>query len=195
MDVADAKAARRRSARRARQALLPEVRDAAEARVATLLLEFAAAQQAGAVGVYCAAGSELSLAPFATAFRAAGGRTAYPRVAAGGQLEFALVADEAALVAGYRGLREPPPGAPAVALGGLDLLLVPGLAFDDDGGRLGQGGGFYDRLLAAPARPAWVLGVAFAAQGGARVPSAPHDQRVDGVVTEHGIALMRRGSR
>ena len=68
-----------------------------------------------------------------------------------------------------------------------DLLLVPLLAFDRDGGRLGYGGGFYDRTLAAlrAARTGVrALGLAWSAQELPRTPREDHDQRLDGVITE-----------
>ena len=71
-----------------------------------------------------------------------------------------------------------------------DVLLVPLLAFDAAGGRLGYGGGFYDRTLAGlPGR--FRLGCAFAAQQVDAVPVGPYDIRLDAVATEAGI--IRRG--
>ncbi|WP_428488819.1 5-formyltetrahydrofolate cyclo-ligase [Rhodopila sp.] len=72
-----------------------------------------------------------------------------------------------------------------------DMLLVPLLAFDVAGGRLGYGGGFYDRTLAAlPDR--FRLGCGFAAQQVDAVPIGPYDMRLDAVATENGI--IRCGS-
>jgi 5-formyltetrahydrofolate cyclo-ligase len=67
-----------------------------------------------------------------------------------------------------------------------DLLLVPLLAFDHSGRRLGYGGGYYDRTLAAlrDRRPVVAIGVAFAAQEVERLPDGGHDQRLDWIVTE-----------
>jgi 5-formyltetrahydrofolate cyclo-ligase len=68
----------------------------------------------------------------------------------------------------------------------LDLLLMPLVAFDDAGNRLGMGGGFYDRALAAlktrPRRP-HLIGVAHAFQRVEKLPAAPWDQPLDGVIT------------
>ena len=66
----------------------------------------------------------------------------------------------------------------------LDLALVPGLAFDAQGGRLGRGGGFYDRLLAGRNKKATLVGVCFAAQRVEQLPLAPHDVLMDTVRTE-----------
>jgi 5-formyltetrahydrofolate cyclo-ligase len=67
-----------------------------------------------------------------------------------------------------------------------DMLLIPLLAFDTKGGRLGYGGGFYDRTLAALANR-FRLGCAFAAQQVDAVPVGPYDVRLDAVATENGI--------
>ena len=69
-----------------------------------------------------------------------------------------------------------------------DLFLVPLLAFDRLGGRLGYGGGYYDRTLPLyPGRPAW--GFAYAAQEVDKLPLEPHDHRLDAVVTENGVII------
>jgi 5-formyltetrahydrofolate cyclo-ligase len=70
-----------------------------------------------------------------------------------------------------------------------DLLLVPLLAFDAQGFRLGYGGGFYDRTLEAlrAVRPVTAIGLAYAAQQLPHVPHGPRDQRLDAVATEAGL--------
>ena len=83
------------------------------------------------------------------------------------------------------GLREPPKLAAREAdIADFDLALVPGLAFDAQGGRLGRGAGFYDRLLAGRDAKATLVGVGFAAQRVDRLPLAPHDVLMDTVCTE-----------
>jgi 5-formyltetrahydrofolate cyclo-ligase len=89
-----------------------------------------------------------------------------------------------------------PVGTPGVRMNDLDLLVVPGLAFDARGGRLGRGGGHYDRLLAARSgqkghRPV-LLGLGFEFQIVERVPTAAHDVRLDIVVTEERV--LRAGT-
>jgi len=81
------------------------------------------------------------------------------------------------------------PTGPARALKQLDLLLLPLVGFSDDGGRLGMGGGFYDRTLGAlklEERPL-LLGLAYAAQQVEILPMDPWDVRLDGVLTERGL--------
>jgi 5-formyltetrahydrofolate cyclo-ligase len=87
------------------------------------------------------------------------------------------------LAAGPRGVREPRRRRPVEAAD-LDVVVVPGVAFDGAGARLGRGAGFYDRFLhALPAR-VWRVGVAFDLQILERVPTEGHDARLDLVVTE-----------
>lgn len=96
------------------------------------------------------------------------------------------------VVAGRHGVRQPVGGV-AVALGALDAILVPGLAFDLGGGRLGRGGGFFDRLLGEARRGgrAWVCGAGFDCQIVDRVPGEAHDERLDAIASESGVAPCR----
>lgn len=85
------------------------------------------------------------------------------------------------LAPGALGIPAPPP-APAWA-GVVDVVLVPGLAFTPDGARLGYGGGYYDRWLAAH-QPAQRVALAFERQLTATLPHAAHDQPLDRIFTE-----------
>lgn len=78
-----------------------------------------------------------------------------------------------------------------VAPEALDLILVPGLAFTRDGRRLGRGGGWYDRLLAACSGRTRRVGVCFERQIVSEIPSEPHDQRVEAVITEEAPLASR----
>lgn len=91
-----------------------------------------------------------------------------------------------ALVAGSLGIPAPRPDAALLVPG---LLLVPLLAFDREGFRLGHGAGYYDMTLASlrAAGPVLAVGVAYAGQEVARVPREAHDQPLDWVVTERGV--------
>ena len=89
-----------------------------------------------------------------------------------------------------RGVRLPARHDKAVAPREVDVVVVPGLAFDRSGARLGQGGGWYDRALhqagkgRAEGNPLLVVGVCFDCQLLEQVPSEAHDERVDVVITE-----------
>ncbi|MDE0026595.1 MAG: 5-formyltetrahydrofolate cyclo-ligase [Spirochaetaceae bacterium] len=100
---------------------------------------------------------------------------------------------------GYRGVAEPAPDAPRLDFDRLPAevaVLVPGAAFDRTGGRLGWGGGHYDRTLAALSRSrgsAVLIGVCFSDQLLDFVPRAGHDLPVDLVVTEREVVSARHG--
>jgi 5-formyltetrahydrofolate cyclo-ligase len=79
----------------------------------------------------------------------------------------------------------PVPQGDVVPLGELGLVIVPGLAFTSDGGRLGRGGGHYDRFLAALPPSCPVIGVCFSEQIVDELPLEPHDHRVGQVLTDH----------
>ena len=90
----------------------------------------------------------------------------------------------------------PEPAAPDwVALDDVDAVVVPGLAFDADGGRLGHGRGHYDRLLSGMRGPATRIGVCFEWQVVDRVPMDENDVRMDRVVTEKRMMTATAGSR
>ncbi|HTD66253.1 MAG TPA: 5-formyltetrahydrofolate cyclo-ligase [Candidatus Limnocylindria bacterium] len=98
-----------------------------------------------------------------------------------GSYEACSIRTHAELVSGRFGVLEPGAGCPVVSLNQLDLALVPGVAFDLAGRRLGRGKGFYDRLLAEVR--GHKCGVAFDAQIVSAVPEEPHDMRVDSILT------------
>jgi 5-formyltetrahydrofolate cyclo-ligase len=115
-----------------------------------------------------------------------GWTTCLPVVVAAGQaLEFRVWRPGEPLEPGAWGILAPLGGAAVVRP---DVLLVPLLAFDAQGYRLGYGGGFYDRSLAALRRDGRVtaVGVAFAAQEVGALPRAPHDEPLDWILTESG---------
>lgn len=99
---------------------------------------------------------------------------------------------EADLGPGAYGIPEPIQGqAEAVPASAIDLVLVPGSVFDRRGGRYGYGGGYYDRFLCQDAPQAYRVGLAFSFQILEEIPLAPHDQRLDLIVTEKGIIYGR----
>ena len=106
---------------------------------------------------------------------------------------FAITDLDVDLVQGYQGIWEPDPKRclqlePAA----LDLVIVPGSVFDLHGGRMGYGGGYYDRFLATRAPQATRVGICFELQLVAEVPMAAHDQYLDYVVTEAQITETGR---
>lgn len=122
------------------------------------------------------------------ALAARGATLALPRIEAkGAALSFRRWSESDALVDNHHAIQEPPAEAPRVAPG---LILVPLLAFDATGHRLGYGGGYYDRTLAelrAGPGPITAIGIAYAGQEIAAIPHEANDQRLDMVLTELGL--------
>ncbi len=89
---------------------------------------------------------------------------------------------------GAYGIREPDPAIAARAdLSLLDAVLLPGVAFDTSGGRLGYGGGYYDRFLPALTNRPLLIGLGFSLQVIERVPREAHDWPLDYLATEDGV--------
>lgn len=154
-----------------------------------LLAEDAAWRVARCVAGFVAIRGELPVMGALRSALARGVTVALPRVTRAG-LVFHRWAGEPLVRSGF-GIPEPAPDLPVVPPAALDALLVPGVAFDRAGGRLGQGGGYYDRVLAGPHGHA--IGVAWAFQVVDAVPADPWDIPVDAVLTEAG--WLFRGPR
>lgn len=92
---------------------------------------------------------------------------------------------------GYMGIREPVEGMP-VPVSYIDLVVVPGLAFDDRGDRLGRGRGFYDRFLAHPDFRGVSCGLAFELQCVETLPTGPTDMPVDMLVTDEKVRRFKK---
>lgn len=95
------------------------------------------------------------------------------------------------------GILEPDPArCPAVTSERIAAVLVPGLAFDSSGARLGRGGGFYDRYLAKLPAAVPRIGIAFDVQWCEEsLPALPHDQRVDSITTDRRCVVAERARR
>jgi 5-formyltetrahydrofolate cyclo-ligase len=101
----------------------------------------------------------------------------------------------AALVTGSYGIREPDPAAPLLLPGDIDLILVPAVAIDRAGYRLGYGGGYYDRLRADPLwRKIPTIGIVFDFAYVEQLPIEPWDLPLDAVCTELGVTTTRGNS-
>jgi len=118
-----------------------------------------------------------------------GKRVVYPRVT-GDNMAFFAIDQRRELARGSFGVLEPPVGRTA-ALDEIDLAVIPGVAFDLRGHRLGYGKGFYDRAFAATTQRPLLVGFAFELQVVERLPSEGHDVQLDLLVTEARVVDFR----
>lgn len=146
---------------------------------------------ASTILAYAAFGTELSLDPFITAALHTGKSVCIPSINWSAKSMAPVTISNLAndLQTGRYDIRVPKPGLALVEPAQLDVILLPGLAFDRAGNRLGRGAGFYDRFISAlheaGHRPT-LIGVCYHAQVVDSVPTEPHDHRVDRVITERG---------
>jgi len=180
-----AKDAARAKARAVRDAVGGDgVREAAALAVRDRVMESVDVPD-GVIAGYWPLGSELDVRPLLLHLRSLGRTVALPLSGPRGQaLTFRDWDPAVPLAAGRYGISEPGADRPEVAP---SILLVPMLAFDRTGHRLGYGAGYYDRTLDGLRRhgPVLAVGIAFAAQEVEAVPCADHDERLDWIVTEH----------
>ncbi len=140
------------------------------------------------VGLYASSGGEVETDGLFAELRRRGHEVCYPRVDRSARhLEFVPVSALETLRTGAFGLREP--AGEAVPAASLAVLVVPGVGFDRAGHRVGMGGGYYDRVLAA--YQGMAVGFAFACQLVDVLPALEHDRPVDCVVTEEGVVARR----
>jgi 5-formyltetrahydrofolate cyclo-ligase len=188
--IADAKAALRREAVARRGSLPPDMRAAAARTIAER--PFPCAVAAGAiVSGFMPLKSEINPMPLMRRLADAGAQLALPAVAGRGKpLTMRAFAFGEALVAGVWGIREPGPDAREVFP---DIVIVPLLAFDRAGRRLGYGAGYYDMTITGlrARKPVVAVGIAFAAQEIPRVPTTARDAALDLVLTEHEVIDCR----
>lgn len=188
--IADAKKNARDQARHLRARCHAQCGDMAGAAVAQHLrglMATAASRRDGMViAGYLAKGDELDLGPTLALLASAGHATCLPVVTGRAwPLMFRLWRPGHPLVPGAFRIMEPMEEAPVVQP---DIVLVPLLAFDPDGYRLGYGGGYYDRTLEVlrAAAPVLAVGIGYAGQRVESLPRDAYDQKLDWIVTEQG---------
>jgi 5-formyltetrahydrofolate cyclo-ligase len=185
----DAKAALRQQAIAHRDALPPRERQQAAEIIAAR--EFPRAVAGMIVSGFMPLKSEISPLPLMRKVAAAGAQLALPVVAGRGKpLVMRAYAFGDELAAGQWGIRQPKSEAPEVAP---DILIVPLLAFDRAGHRLGYGAGYYDMTISSlrANKPVTAIGIAYAAQEIDAVPITARDARLDLVLTEREVMDFR----
>ena len=188
----DARALLRQQALRRRQRLAEKAGAAAGERLVAQGLALLRAMAGVVVGGYVPVRGEIDVMPLLRALHAAGYALALPVVAAReAPLVFRRWQPGMALEKGAFGIPVPPATAPEVWP---EVVLVPLVAFDAQGHRLGYGGGYYDRTLAHLRAQGDVLavGCAHAGQEVPRIPCLPTDQPLDVILTERGARWFTR---
>lgn len=177
------KAALRNLAREQLRKLTPDEREFASETIRARLSASAQWQNAQLILHFAPRQDEPDVWALVTTALEAGKRVTLPRyVPASNSYEAAEILNPTQdVVTGKYGVLEPRPVCKVAELKQLDLVLVPGLAFDRHGYRLGRGKGFYDRLLAAVS--GWTCGVAFDAQLISTLPVEPHDVPLNCILT------------
>ena len=161
--------------------------------VAEHLLASPEVRRAATVAAYVSVGREPGTGPLLAGLEAAGKRVILPLLQPDDDLDWAVYRGPDSLVPARRGLLEPV-GAPLGpdAIGTADCVIVPGLAVDRTGLRLGRGGGSYDRALGRVPVGTFTCVVLHASEVRDEVPADPHDRQVTAVVTEDGLLRFRR---
>ena len=181
--ITAAKHEARARARRARDGVEQVERRAAAHGLAHGLLELPELAGARVILGYAALPNELDPAPAIWRLRKRGVRIAYPRIEAPGVLDIHFVDHELELIPGPFGLAQPSAHAARVPHALVDAVILPAVAFDEQGMRLGYGGGYYDRLLPLLRDDCARIGVVFDEQILSEIPAEEHDARVDVVIT------------
>jgi 5-formyltetrahydrofolate cyclo-ligase len=182
-DIQQAKAALRKQIRGALQIISPATRNAMSAQIRDRLKEQAIWKNAGSVLFFAPLPNEPDVWPLLEDERAGKRIAALPRFdsANNGYVACRLQNLRGEIVTGQFGIREPGTSCAEIPLNRLDLVLVPGVAFDLQGRRLGRGRGFYDRLLADV--DGIKCGIAFDEQVVDEIPADSQDVRLNFILT------------
>ena len=182
-DIQEAKAALRKQIRGALEQISPAALNALSAQIRDRLKEQPIWKNAGAVMFFAPLADELDLWPLLEEALAAGKIAALPRYRPADKNYVACRVQNVRsdIVTGHFGIREPAARCPEIPLERFDLFLVPGVAFDWHGHRLGRGKGFYDRLLADVRGVK--CGITFDEQMVNDVPAGPSDVPMNFILT------------
>jgi 5-formyltetrahydrofolate cyclo-ligase len=150
-------------------------------------------QHAKAIMIYLPTAQEVDLGPIALRSWQEDKLVSAPKVSWDQRhmIPVVLRSLQSGLITGEHGIREPERGEP-VPVEMLDMVIVPVVAFDRNGNRLGRGAGFYDRFLASPYFHGVAVGIAFREQGVPEIPVAEHDVPMHILVTDEEVLRFDR---
>jgi 5-formyltetrahydrofolate cyclo-ligase len=199
LSLREEKRALRRAMAERRDALPPDRREDMTAKAVEQFLDLPEIKQAKTIAGFVSTRSEIDTALLITRLRTKGLSVVLPRVSTElvpPRLRFHVAENRSDLIFGIFGLLEPAPTCPELAVQDIDLFMVPGLAFDKRGARVGYGGGYYDELAAyvrahPDAANARFVGYAFDFQLVETCPAGEWDVPLDYVVTDERIVRCR----
>jgi 5-formyltetrahydrofolate cyclo-ligase len=193
VDLAAAKASLRANHLARRRGMRPEDRTQAGRQLRDAVLELPEMQMAGTVAAYVSVGTEPDTRGLLFALWKRGTYVLVPVLQPDGDLDWASYEGPDSLEPGPRGLLEPVEARRGVmAITSADLILVPAVAVDRAGRRLGRGGGSYDRVLARVGAAIQTVALLYDGELVAKVPAGPHDQPVrTAAVAGQGISRLR----
>ena len=183
------KSALRRDLRRKRSQISSEDARQAALLAACHLVGSAWLRRAKDVAVYLNYGSELGTEPLIDTLLREGKNVYVPRIGAERRMRFVQLKADTPLRLNMLGINEPAGRLRTRRVKQFDVIVVPLLGFDSTGQRLGNGGGYYDRALAAPRpfRKPLLVGYGYEIQHAATIPSEPWDIHLNAVATEVGL--------
>lgn len=177
----------RREVRGRLRALSAGDRAAAEAEIARRVWEVPRVAAARVLMLYASMPGEVGTDPIAAEAARRGITLVYPRCLEDRRLSLHVVDSLDRLRPGRYGIREPEDACPVHEVAAVDAALIPGLAWDRAGNRLGRGAGYYDRLLADPEWRGFRCGLFFSIQEFPAIPHDPWDEPMQAIVTEAEI--------
>ncbi len=189
--AADEKAALRKRLRAMRRALTPEQIETASLALCAVVTALPEFKKAGTLLSYMPAKGEIDVSYISRIAEASGKTVAYPLCIEDGGLRLLVPEGPGAMKPGSYGIPEPDPAlSREIGADELDLIIVPAVAFTRECSRLGQGGGYYDRLLART--KAVTAGVGYDFQLLDSLPTEPHDRPLDICCTPSGAFRAKK---
>ena len=192
-EIRNAKNIIREKHKKKRNAITLDKKRELDTKICNRIISLVSFRYAETVLLYAPVNSEIDISPVAEAALSAGKRVAYPRCIPGSsEMKFHFVSSTEELSPGYMNIPEPSESAPEfdrseTADSGKCLCIIPALAFDKRGYRIGYGKGYYDRYLSGV--DLMKAGVIYSELLVDRVPNGRFDLKVDFIVSERGVVL------
>lgn len=186
------KAGLREKLKKLRDQVDPGLAETASQGVWAILSRLPEFHKAKGIGAFASTPGEINTYPILEGVLSLGKKLYLPRVAADKtRFDYYLVSDFKNLTIGSFGILEPAGNRP-IAWEEIDIALVPGLAFDQRGHRLGFGKGYYDRVLPLLKKSALTVGLGYSFQIVEQIPDEPHDISLKAVLTEKSFHLCSK---